>query len=616
MRYAAGALRGAFNAEDPKFRVLVRRICDKSDGVFLWVSLAVKSIQRGQRDENTLEELIKRLEILPHHLHQLYESMWRRLNDDEPIYRQDGAQLLNYVLVAEDVNIRALSSWTVGKIMLARDTPLRHKLLEEDYVPSTAEWTSRAEATIKQMNSRCAGLLDVINPPPNPYTVLPLGSYVRFIHRSAMEFLINTNEGRRILQYDTSTEEDRIFNMISAEIALTLGHRDKSRPLIFDAAHVSGWVLIILHRLYRRRRISMARITELMKYDEILFRVGLRSSTTKSSPNLDPLGVAVTDGFLDYVVSAVNSLEASSTAGLLSARYKGYLIATACRGAIRDATDDKVAIVKFLLQKWADADTGRWDFLFSALVPFENVVVPLTPLMKVVKSAFGPHADHNCAYLENMLRHTIRSTLEDVTIMVLEQTSPAFSTVQGQRSDENTADVSHFDGYRISFKCRPECSTLDYASNLCYLVIEANMPYMLDLYLRIQQLQTGSARAQAARRLAAEAAHHSVKKVANVLYGLLVTEHDEYCRSIDLLPCLSDAERSYLPEPLSNISRVEEEGSGPPLLRIPGLYDRMREVAKRDWEFDFKDFFGCIERRGIVRIMHRWGEWAPEPYAS
>lgn len=144
-RYTLGILRPYFSPEDAEFREFVQRVCEKSDGVFLWVSLVVflwvslvvKSLQRGMDNADTPAELRKRLESLPNDLYQLYDSMWRRLNEDEPIYREDGAKFLNYVLSA-DVVYQESGKWAQDPqvsafvLMLARDAPLRHEILEKN----------------------------------------------------------------------------------------------------------------------------------------------------------------------------------------------------------------------------------------------------------------------------------------------------------------------------------------------------------------------------------------------------------------------------------------------------------------------------------------------------
>ncbi|KAK4152968.1 hypothetical protein C8A00DRAFT_34300 [Chaetomidium leptoderma] len=262
-RYTSGALRRDFVSTDPEFREFVEQVCDKSDGVFLWVALAVKSLQRGKQDENTVAELRKRLETLPSDLHRLYEGMWQRLNDDEPIYREDGARFLNYVLRGKDFyGYGYVFDWDVCELMLTRDNLFRHKILEEGYRPSRDEWISRVKATTKQLVRRCAGLLEITG-------TTEVTPSARLIHRSAKEFLENTPHGQQILQYDTSTMEDRIFNVISAEIALTRLNvlqqvGEDVLPLTAHESSLSDMVERLLILFYRG--CPRANLVEVAKY--------------------------------------------------------------------------------------------------------------------------------------------------------------------------------------------------------------------------------------------------------------------------------------------------------------------------------------------------------------
>jgi len=61
---------------------LIDSVVEKSDGVFLWVHLALASLRRGMTSGDEWSELRQRLEILPRGLQQLYQQMWLRLNED------------------------------------------------------------------------------------------------------------------------------------------------------------------------------------------------------------------------------------------------------------------------------------------------------------------------------------------------------------------------------------------------------------------------------------------------------------------------------------------------------------------------------------------------------
>ena len=59
---------------------LKQYIVEKSSGVFLWTVLVVRSLMTGLRNHDTVEELRKRLDLLPPELDQLYRHMIKSMH--------------------------------------------------------------------------------------------------------------------------------------------------------------------------------------------------------------------------------------------------------------------------------------------------------------------------------------------------------------------------------------------------------------------------------------------------------------------------------------------------------------------------------------------------------
>jgi hypothetical protein len=72
-------------------RNLVGDLCSKADGVFLWVHLALRSLENGFGNNNDLSDIYRRLEELPNDLYDLFEDMWNRLGDSKKIYQKKAA---------------------------------------------------------------------------------------------------------------------------------------------------------------------------------------------------------------------------------------------------------------------------------------------------------------------------------------------------------------------------------------------------------------------------------------------------------------------------------------------------------------------------------------------
>ncbi|KAK5085051.1 hypothetical protein LTR70_005658 [Exophiala xenobiotica] len=67
------------------------RVADKAEGVFLWASVAIKSLCISIRNSDNVEILYRRLMHLPSEMKHLYRQMLDRLEEDRPVYREQMA---------------------------------------------------------------------------------------------------------------------------------------------------------------------------------------------------------------------------------------------------------------------------------------------------------------------------------------------------------------------------------------------------------------------------------------------------------------------------------------------------------------------------------------------
>ena len=73
------------------YEEFVKEITTKSDGVFLWVDLVVKSLLRGSQNRDDLPQLQHRLGEFPITLGQLYQHVLDRIN---PRYFLEASRIL------------------------------------------------------------------------------------------------------------------------------------------------------------------------------------------------------------------------------------------------------------------------------------------------------------------------------------------------------------------------------------------------------------------------------------------------------------------------------------------------------------------------------------------
>ncbi|KAF5630108.1 hypothetical protein F52700_7466 [Fusarium sp. NRRL 52700] len=199
------------------FRYLRRDLVDKAQGVFLWLHLATRSIIEGIENHDSEDMLYIRLHELPGDLEKLYTDMWQRSNAKSSVYRETARRFFRYVLDDPAVTLAVgidycwyqISSPLTLQIACAEDHETQQHLLMGTGtigVTRTQQMCDEAKASI---HTRCAGLLEVrtstidMDDCDMPRDIKTAASKaigkVAFIHRTAYDFLTDTEAGQRIL---------------------------------------------------------------------------------------------------------------------------------------------------------------------------------------------------------------------------------------------------------------------------------------------------------------------------------------------------------------------------------------------------------------------------------
>ena len=264
---------------------IIKTIAEKADGVFLWVHYALSSLVRGLRNEDTFKDLLRRIEYLPSEMHQLYLQMWNRLNEDKQLYQEPAADYFSYadefrgrhpislfeLMIALDPQLqRAIVDDLKPQdpIKLAQDCIALRKrvmtrsagLLEFSTEPDTKDKhnqptaSSRSIGALKHTDNRAhsppnqnhqslcdsAGDRDVktitlsnsqnddlprvvTSHNPKPLS-LHHSSKLKYLHRTARDFLMGTEDGQKLSGRPKELPVTRSFNVIRARmVALVLG---------------------------------------------------------------------------------------------------------------------------------------------------------------------------------------------------------------------------------------------------------------------------------------------------------------------------------------------------------------------------------------------------------
>ena len=130
---------------------LIESIAVQSDGVFLWVSLVVRSLMTGLSNSDRISDLQRRLEELPSDLEDLYQKMFDSI---EPFYVSRAYQLLSLARGGQG-SLTALAMSFADEEDATLATKREVTPIEDD------EKLNRYESIKRRLNGCCKGFLEI-----------------------------------------------------------------------------------------------------------------------------------------------------------------------------------------------------------------------------------------------------------------------------------------------------------------------------------------------------------------------------------------------------------------------------------------------------------------------
>lgn len=247
---------------DQKIR-LVNLITGKAQGVFLWAHLVVANLIRGFEHEDDYEILEGRIAQLPGNLKDLYQDMWTRMNTSDGVYRDDAIFYLHLMLANHAMVSLQGSGFTPLIMGLGTDEALcpqmnRDEVLSPGFCDRLLECHSKFASVIE---TRTAGLLEHVELPyvsrgglerhyevprdfDSGYGALEgciERHRIRFIHRTALDFLRDTDEGQSVLARGSINSHMAKVRLIRAQLAC-------SRVITGPGWHHMGTYFDAFHR--------------------------------------------------------------------------------------------------------------------------------------------------------------------------------------------------------------------------------------------------------------------------------------------------------------------------------------------------------------------------------
>ncbi|KAH8667143.1 hypothetical protein BGZ61DRAFT_509602 [Ilyonectria robusta] len=311
------------------YEILSHELVWKAQGVFLWLHLATRSLVTGIQNEDSKEMLCARL----------YVNMWQRLNENNSIYRYTAARIFGYTLQSlypisvfpEDGSHSESTRFqqpTLFQIACAESIETQDILLTGTSSLDFTEVQRLCEKTKLDIQNRCAGLLRIESPRKGGRLLklvgkadgldLPEGtedvndglfSRLVFIHRTAHDFLTDTEAGQDVLKCGMLSENEVIIRLLKGLLCLLRFIRSKYGKL----AHPND----ILHFLIRLSKTpaneGLEEATEMLQIVQSLYNNGVIGARRLSWQLRDPFFSLLTNyaQFDDFIISSLAQTDPS-----------------------------------------------------------------------------------------------------------------------------------------------------------------------------------------------------------------------------------------------------------------------------------------------------------------
>lgn len=210
---------------------LSKIICEKAEGVFIWVILVLGSLQRGLANCDDMDTLYSRVESLPRDLTKLYKEMWSRMKEDSDLYRKKTV-LLFYMAIEFNGSLCYPHAWgcenSLLGLVISTDDEMLDSFMVCHEMPDTELLWQKWHHLGRRLPAMSAGLLDItgseeIFSSRNTYErkLKPWGKTgIHFTHRTAVDFICNSEEGNELFGAYVPNPDDILSRAIKTNIVL------------------------------------------------------------------------------------------------------------------------------------------------------------------------------------------------------------------------------------------------------------------------------------------------------------------------------------------------------------------------------------------------------------
>jgi hypothetical protein len=195
-------LKSSFPSEKEETESMIKDVCNKAQGVFLWLDLTIKALVNAIRNGDTMEELSVRLQTTPDTIEGLYRHMLNRL---DKLYLATAAKYFRFL---KEARFNVGGPWTLLGFVCV-DYPLWQRVLNNDLAYfESSEFFDTCHKIENRILTRCAGLVEINDHPNVPKRMIIYEEEtpeqrthqvegfvsrhfreVNFIHRSVLDYL-------------------------------------------------------------------------------------------------------------------------------------------------------------------------------------------------------------------------------------------------------------------------------------------------------------------------------------------------------------------------------------------------------------------------------------------
>jgi hypothetical protein len=175
---------------------LIMDIVHKADGVFLWVTLVVKSLLNGLMNGDGITNLRQRLECLPPDLESLYAHM---LGNIDEIYMKEASKIFQL----QRTSVKRSTYLGIQMLDICLNPNIRENLQKvfESIKSTDSSSYSYEKKQAKRLHSRCGGLLETQFVWTRFQDFAVHAPAVRYLHRTVADYIHSSDVWNRLLVY-------------------------------------------------------------------------------------------------------------------------------------------------------------------------------------------------------------------------------------------------------------------------------------------------------------------------------------------------------------------------------------------------------------------------------